>query len=160
MSINSISVEAAANAGAIPQPPSQDDSLAGLTKFIPTESITLYVSAVSAQKALQEYAGWLTPSMSYKIVVVLTPILMLILFLRQLAVAGAPWKVPPSKWPIWRMIASTIAFAAWATAVPGNPVVDPASAAGGVVAAFLALFVSLVLNLLSPFFEKRLPPTG
>jgi hypothetical protein len=43
MSINTLAVEGAANSGAIPQPPSRGDVIAGLTKYIPTESITLLV---------------------------------------------------------------------------------------------------------------------
>ena len=154
MSANTLAVEAVANTGAIPQPPSKNDALAALTKYIPTESITLYISTVSAQDTIQGYLPWLTPQLSYKLFIGITPILMLLLFLRQLAVANQPWKLGPTQWPIWRMIASTIAFAVWALAVPGNPIVDSSSATGGVAAGFAAVLVSSFLNLLAPFFEK------
>lgn len=157
MSMNTLAVEATARAGAIPEPPSKEDSLAALTKYIPTESITLYVAMVSAQTALTSFVPWLTPSVGYAVFVAVTPVLMLLLSLRHLAVAKLDWKVPPKSWPWWSMIASTIAFAVWAMAVPGNPIIEANNAAGGVVAGLAALLVSTVLNLIAPFFERQTP---
>jgi hypothetical protein len=150
--MNTLAVEAVANAGVIPIPPSKDDAVAGLTKYIPTESVTLYVATVSAQVVLLGVG--LTPHFWYWFFICLTPLLQLVLFLRQLAVAKKNWKVPIKLWPWWRIIASTLAFAVWALAVPGNPIIDTDSATGGVLAGFCALLVSFALNLFSPFFEK------
>jgi hypothetical protein len=157
MSMNTLAVDATARVGGIRTPPSQKDSLEALTKYIPTESITLYVAIVSAQTALASIIPWLTPSVGYKVFVAVTPALMLILYLRHLAVAGRDWKVPPKSWPWWSMIASSIAFAVWAMAVPGNPIIDPNNTAGGVVAGVAALLVSTVLNIFAPFFENNTP---
>lgn len=155
MSINTIALEAASKAGNIPAPPSKDDGLAALTKYIPTESISLYIAAISAQAALSSIMPWLTPSVSYFFFVALTPILMLVLSLRHLALAGLEWRLPLRDWPWWQIVASTIAFAVWALAVPGNPIVDTGSPVGGVVAAFAAVFISTILNVAAPFFEQR-----
>lgn len=169
MSVNSLAAEAATNslkarvagtptavAGATALLP-EKDVLAGLTKYIPTESLTLYVATVSSLQAIEDVAPWFTGQIAYTIFVAITPLLMLILFLRTFAVAKQNWKLPPALWPWWRMTASTIAFAVWALAVPGNPLIDAGSATGGVVAGLAAVFVSTILNLVAPFFERSQP---
>ncbi|HXH73276.1 MAG TPA: hypothetical protein VNI58_10720 [Mariprofundaceae bacterium] len=146
---------AAAPATAAPKPPSRDDGVAALTKYIPTESLTMYVAVVSSQKALETVSSTITAASAYKFFIVLTPLIMLGLYFRGLALAGHEWKLPPRSWPWWRMIAATVAFSAWALAIPGNPVIDPQSQAGGAVAALAALFVSMFLSLLAPLFERQ-----
>lgn len=161
MSQNTLAVQAAARAGAVTTLPSRDDLLAALTKYIPTESITMYVAIVSSQAALASLVPWLKPSVGYVVFVVVTPLLQLVLFLRHLATAKRRWKIPPKAWPWWSMIASTIAFAVWAMAVPGNPIIETNNAAGGAVAGLAAMAASTVLNLLAPFFEKQIAiPNG
>ncbi len=155
MSSNSLAVEAVANTGGTPQAPSKDDALAGLTKYIPTETITLYIAAVSAEASIDDYG--LTSELSYWIFVLATPAFMLLLYLRQLAMAQQNWKISVTQWPWWRMIASTLAFSVWALAIPGNPIITSSNETGGVIAGFAALLVSMVLNLFSPFFEKAQP---
>jgi hypothetical protein len=152
MSINALALDAVANRSAVPQPPSKDDVLAGLTKYIPTESVTLYVATVSSLMALKDTG--LTIAFAYWFFVSFTPILMLLLFLRQLAITGKDWKISASQWPWWRIIASTVAFSVWALAVPGNPLKFTDATVSGVVSALAALFVSTLLNLLTPFFES------
>lgn len=154
MSMNSLAVESAleTRSSSESQPRPQPDGVAALTKYIPTESITLYIATVAAQVALTSIVPWMTPGFTYWAIVIFTPFLMLLLHLRTKAVAGDAWKVPPARWPWWPMIASTIAFSVWAMAVPGNPIMDSGSETGGVVAALAAVFVSTSLNLVSPFF--------
>jgi hypothetical protein len=154
MSANTLAVEAVAKKGAIPTPPSQDSVLAALTKFIPTESLTLYIAALSAQISLAQLVSWISPIFIFWFFVVLTPILMLLIYLGQLNTAhGKIESILDIPW--WRMIASTIAFLVWAIAVPGNPILSQDNAAGGVVAGLAAIVVSTVLNLLSPLFDMR-----
>ena len=155
MSINTLALDAAEKSGALVQPPLKDDVLAGLTKYIPTESVTLYVAAVSSLPALKEVG--ITSPIAFWFFICLTPVLMLLLFLRQLALAGKDWNISAAQWPWWRIIASTVAFAVWALAVPGNPLNFVDSAVSGVIAGFAALFVSTFLNILAPFFEKVTP---
>jgi hypothetical protein len=154
MSATSLAVEAAVKTGAVPPPSPSDNVLAGLTKYIPTESVTLYVGAVSAADALQSVASWLTPDFAYWFFVGFTPALLLLIYLRELAIAGKQWW-EPNKWPYWRMIAATIAFAVWALAVPGNPIIAGDGAAA--VASLGAVFVSTLLNLIAPLCERINP---
>lgn len=155
MSVNSMAVEAVANRGLAPTKATKDDVLAGLTKYIPTESITLYIATASAAEALRAYG--ITASLTYWFFVGFTPVLLLLIFLRHLAVTGTNWKVSVGKWPWWRIIASTVAFAVWALAVPGNPIISPTDTSGGVLAGLAALLVSTLLNIVAPFFERPQP---
>lgn len=155
MSVNTLAVEAAANAGAVPKPPSQDDRFAALTKYIPTESVTLYVATVSSQAALASLVPWLTPGFAYWFFVALTPFLALFLTVRKVAVAGKDWrKLPLTNWPWWQMAAATIAFAVWALAIPGNPLIPANTAGAGAVAGLAAIMVSTLLALFAPLFER------
>jgi hypothetical protein len=156
MSMNALAVDAAVIRSVIPQPPSKDDVLAGLTKYIPTESVTLYVATVSSLMALKDTG--LTIAVAYWFFVCFTPLLMLLLFLRQIALTGKDWNISASQWPWWRIIASTIAFSVWALAVPGNPLNFSDATVSGVISALAAMIVSTLLNLLTPFFEKVTPP--
>lgn len=146
---------AAPAATAIPRVPSRDDSVAALTKYIPTESLTMYVAIVSSQKAVSSVFPAITPASAYALFIILTPLIMLGLYFRGLALAEHEWRISPRLWPWWRMIAATIAFSAWALAIPGNPVIDPGNMAGGAVASLAALFVSVFLSLLAPLFERQ-----
>ena len=132
----------------------QDSALAALTKYVPTESITLYVATVSALPALKDTLPGLQAAHAYWFFVVLSPLLLLLLYWRQLATAERPLGTP-AQWPFWRMSASTIAFAVWALAVPENGIISGNGAA--VLAALGALLVSTVLNLVEPIFERLSP---
>ncbi len=146
MSINSLAVNAVVDQ-------KKDDTIAGLTKYIPTESITLYIALVSSQSALQSMVKWLSPHMAYWIFVGFTPALLLILYIIQNDLEKG-WVKSISKWPVWRMVASMIAFMVWALAVPGNPIIPNDNASAGVVAGFAAIFVSTLLNLIDSLIRK------
>jgi len=135
-----------------PEPPKDpvSNAISVLTKYIPTEVITLYVAAVSAAPALRAFTGYIDMVRIYWVYAVLTPVTLLLIYLGKLKRANQP--LPPSQfWPWWRMLAATVAFLVWALAIPGNPYVR--GDIGGVLAAFGALFVSTFLTLLEPFFE-------
>jgi hypothetical protein len=118
-------------------------ALDGLVRYIPTESITLFVAATAAINSLTTTFPLLTPLRLYWFFVVLTPILFLLIYIgkrRSQNLRLLPESI--AEWPWWKLIASTIAFMVWALAVP--PLVD--SDAGKVVAAFGALLVSTMLS--------------
>jgi hypothetical protein len=127
-------------------PPS--NALDGLVKYIPTESITLYLAVTSAISSFTTTFPWLTPYRLYWGFVVFTPVLFLLIYLGKRRSQKLP--VLPPKWPIWKLIASTIAFAVWALAVP--PLVT--SEAGKVVVAVLALVISTILSLVGGLVEE------
>ena len=128
-------------------------SLNLLVKYIPTEVITLYVATLSATPALQD----VFPSMQTRDVywgfTIVTPLLLFLVYVNKRATSGLTPVPTAREWPWWKLIAATVAFMVWALAVPGNPYVSGEAAA--VLAGLGAVFISMILNLLEPVFEKK-----
>src|SRR5215831_11707355 len=136
--------------------------LDALARYVPTEIVTLYLTAISAMPALTATFAQVTDVRVYWFFAILTPILLVIAGKRRREGLS-----PFPGWgdlPWWKLVASTIAFSVWALAVPNTPYLN--SQSGKIVAAFGALFVSTLLTLFEPIFERgpRLladsPPTG
>lgn len=128
-------------------------SLNLLVKYIPTEVITLYVATLSAAPALQDVIPSLQTTDIYWGFTVGTPLLLFLVYVNKRATAGLKPVPPRTEWPWWKLGAATVAFMVWALAVPGNPYVSGETAA--VIAALGAVFISMILNLLEPIFEKK-----
>ncbi len=129
------------------------NALSMLVKYIPTESITLYIAALSAAAALKSFAYFITTEFIYWFFAVLTPVLVLVIYFGKRKVAKLKPTVPNLlEWPWWKTIAATIAFLIWALAVPSNPYInDPLQSA---LVGFLAVFVSTILSVLEPLFDR------
>jgi hypothetical protein len=129
------------------------NALNALVGYIPTEVITLYVAALSAQAALHAAFNAIDATTILWFFVALTPVLLLLIYLSKVAATGDA--LPgPKQWPWWKMCAATIAFFVWALAVPGNPYLKDAAAA---VAGLGAMLVSTLLNIVTPIFERPAP---
>lgn len=120
-----------------------------LAKYIPTETITLFVAIVSAMHAIAELEPDVTldPWLAYWAFAILTPLIVLALAYASYREAArdpaAAQPTPPFRWPLFRMGAAGVAFLVWALAVPGlleRPVWQ-------IVAGVGALFVSTVLSI-------------
>jgi len=133
------------------KPGPSSNVLDALTKFIPTESVTLYVAATSAMAAFRETFG-ISEATIYWFFVIFTPIIFLLIFCGKRREAELQLLPSFKKWPWFKLVASSVAFAFWALAIPTNPYLH--GAAGGTIGAFCALFVSTFLTLLQPFFER------
>jgi hypothetical protein len=145
-----------------PVPAAQpSNALDGLVKYIPTESITLYVAATSALLSVEPVsapgtaparaaAAFVTPNGLYIGFAILTPILFMLIYMGKRR-SRKESILPESRaeWPWWKLFASTVAFMVWALAVP--PLLE--SQAGKVAAAFGALLVSTLLNLIGGVVE-------
>jgi hypothetical protein len=137
------------------------NTLSALAKYIPTEVVTLYIAAVAASTALQSQWAFITPARLYWFFVIFTPLFVLLTYIgKRKAAVGLPvWPSSAREWPWWSMFAPMVAFMAWALAVPDNGILDD-----GVIGAFLALFVSILLTTLEPLFsfvrEATPPPEG
>ncbi len=128
-------------------------SLNLLVKYIPTEVITLYVATLSASPALQEIFPGIHTGDIYWAFTIVTPVLLFLVYVNKRATSGLTPVPAVREWPWWKLGAATIAFMVWALAVPGNPYVSGETAA--VIAALGAVFISMILNLLEPVFERH-----
>ncbi|HVQ39168.1 MAG TPA: hypothetical protein VMS31_16635 [Pyrinomonadaceae bacterium] len=129
------------------------NALSMLVKYIPTESITLYIAALSAAAALRDFSLRITPKVIYWFFAILTPALVLVIYFGKRKVARLHPTIPSLlEWPWWKTIAASIAFLIWALAVPSNPYVEgPLKSA---LVGFLAVFVSTILSVFEPLFDR------
>jgi hypothetical protein len=127
-------------------------ALDALVKYIPTESVTLYVAATAAMSSLTAAFPSLTPGRLYWGFVVFTPILFLLIYIGKRRSQNLRF-LPESvrDWPWWKLFAATVAFLFWALAIP--PLVS--MPAGQVASAFGALLVSTLLTVLGGVFEPK-----
>ena len=141
-----------------PAPPARppgapvNNALSMLVKYIPTESVTLYVAAISAAAALKSFWSHITAVQIYWFFAGLTPVIFILVFLGKRRTLRLPTFPPVSEFPWWKLIACTIAFLVWALAVPGNPYISGESA--GALVGFFAIFISTILSLLEPIFDR------
>ena len=110
----------------LPQPVGVSTDVANqLTRWIPTESITVYVAFLGLLGTRTVAAGKSLSDLSYAsrwtlagLVALATPIIVLLI-----TMAKTP-KERSFDWPIFEMIIGTVAFAAWVVALPDTPLND------------------------------------
>jgi hypothetical protein len=136
-------------------------ALQTLTTYIPTEVLTLYVSAIAALGPLTVRVGqhdlqvgrWLP----FWCFLVATPLVVWVAFASKIKAAGRSIPLHISKWPIWEMSAATIAYAGWAFALPATPFAQESWYSSG-LASFLILVVTAGLGIIAPLMQKQLLP--
>ena len=148
-----------AAAGAPPANPT-DTALHLLFGYIPTEVLTVYLAVVAALQApsAAPVAACTVPDGSMRVFVIFlvaTPLIVWVVFAGKLRGAGKDLPLKPSLWPLWEMIAGTIAFAAWAFALPNNPFKCDSWYKPS-FAAIAVLVSSTVLGLFATLFTKPL----
>lgn len=131
-------------------------ALEQLTQYIPTETVTLFIAAVSAWTALHQEEAWLWlgPWGLIGAFTVLTPIMFWIAALATFAEHKKAKKIPEDATfspPFFDMVAATIAFFVWSLAVPG---LFDGAAVLQVLAAFAAVLVSWLLSKAASIFGE------
>ena len=126
------------------------NALSMLIKFIPTEVITLYIATLAVLPLLQAQWSFISRYNVYVLYIVLAPVLLVAIYMGKRKTAGGLSLLPTTlkEWPIWKMIASAIAFSVWALAVPENGLLE--GDLGGAIGAFLAVFISTLLSIADP----------
>jgi hypothetical protein len=135
-------------------------ALQTLTTYIPTEVLTLYVSAIAALGPLTIKIGardlqvgrWLP----FWCFFAATPLIVWVAFASKIKAAGRMIPLHPSTWPLWEMTAATIAYAAWTFALPATPFAQE-SWYSSELASFLILVVSAGLGIVAPLMQRQLP---
>ena len=123
-------------------------ALEQLTQYIPTETVTLFIAAVSARAALHEQGvwTWLGPWKLIAIFTVITPAMLWLAALTTFIEEKRSQKLPDEatfSTPFFDMIAATLAFFIWSLAVPG---LFEGIAALQIVAGFAAVAASWFLS--------------
>jgi hypothetical protein len=121
--------------------------------YIPTEVLTLYVATLAAVQ--QEGKVIPTDWLVFWIFLFATPVIVWLVYGGKLMTLRIKAPLNFGAWPIWEMLAATIAYTAWAFALPHSPFTEYpwySSALSGLA----VLVVSTLLGLVAPFFQKPL----
>jgi hypothetical protein len=150
--------EIAGAAGGKEEPDSPvNTAIRTLTTYIPTETLTLYVAVLAAlqpsTKAEASSPSWTV----FWCFVIVTPLVIWLVSSTKARSSGKPILWAPWKWPLWEMAAGTIAYVAWAFALPTTPFASLAWYSTG-LAGVIVLITSTVLGLLAPLFARSINP--
>jgi hypothetical protein len=133
--------------------------------YIPTEVLTLYVAVLAAIQDPNRKSPrslWL----AFYCFLIATPIIVWLVYAAKVRAASKPLPLLPRAWPLWEMFAATVAYAAWAFALPDSPfkysftnwnslaLNDWYSPA---LAGVIVLVISTLLGLLAPVVQRPLP---
>ena len=94
-----------------------------ITRWIPTETIAIYVALLPLLASTASGSSYTSRWVLFGIVTAANPLVVLLLVLAKSTIKESWWKAvsPP---PFFAIVASTVAFAAWAFALPDTPLKD------------------------------------
>lgn len=116
-----------------------DQPLELLTRYIPVESVTLFVATISALGSLHGKPHVPAPWTVYWLfALIVTPAFVLLAALVKAKTS------PPFVLPVWPLFSATVAFLAWALAVPGLVQDDSLKILGALAAVFVSTLLSAV----------------
>ena len=121
-------------------------SMKVIATYIPTEILTLYLAVVAA---VEGTTGWT----AFFLFLFLTPTVVWLVYATRVKTSERRMPVSPAEWPMWEMFAATVAYLAWAFALPATPFATFAwysSAVAGIV----VLATSMMLGLLAPLLMR------
>jgi len=134
--------------------------------YIPTEVLTLYVAVVAAVHPSTAGAEAITVPPTTTVqpedwgifwsFLVATPVILWLVYAAKMKSAQKPLPISFSAWPLWEMFAATVAYVAWAFALPGTPFRQFENWYSAGLAGVAVLVASTVLGLLAPLFQRRL----
>jgi len=146
---------------ATPQPPKVPPTVLGqLVRWIPTESLTLYVAFLGVLDPVRVAAGtrvsdadftgrWVTLGLFLALTV---GIVLLV------HVAKVRRTREPFRWPVFEMAVSSVAFAAWAVALTDTPLRD-LSGYKIEIGGFIVLATTALIGLVADALERNVVPT-
>jgi hypothetical protein len=124
-----------------------------LITYIPTEILTLYVAVLGAIN--RPGAEWV----AFWCFLVATPAFVWLIYAAKLRAANQPLPLTPFVWPIWEMVAATVAYAAWAFGLPNSPFRVFKDFYSAPLAGVIVLIASTVLGLIAPVVQRAAPPS-
>jgi hypothetical protein len=141
-------VARAAGGAAIAETNPVNTALQTVVMYLPTEVLTLYVAVLAATEASSRWS-------SFFVFLFATPLIVWMVFAAKLKSENRPLPLAPTTWPVWEMLAGTIAFVAWAFALPTTPFSMLAWYSPG-LAGVAVTIASTLLGLLAPLFQRPL----
>jgi hypothetical protein len=128
-----------------------------IVTYIPTEVVTLYVAVVATLQGDDRHVTrpeWI----AFFCFVAATPLFVWLLYAAKVRSAGKPLPASPRTWPLWEMVAATVAYAAWVFALPKSPFRSFPDWYSPALAGVLVLIVTTLLGLLATIVPRTLPP--
>lgn len=120
--------------------------------YIPTEIVTVYVALGAALASAAATSQ--TKQTIFLAFCVATPVVVWLVYASKLKSSGKDLPLRYGTWPVWEMFAATVAFGAWSSALPANPLAT--STLEMAVSGVLVLVTSTVLGLMAPIFQRPL----
>jgi hypothetical protein len=133
-----------------------DTALHVLFGYIPTEVLTLYVAILAAVQRPNQVtsADWI----AFWSFLAATPIVVWLVYGAKIKAANKALPLAFGAWPVWEMLAATVAYCAWAFALPNTPF-SAYSWYSSALSGVAVLVASTCLGLLAPFFQSALKTT-
>ncbi len=145
-----------ATAGAPASQNAVTTALKVMVTYIPTEVLTLYV-AILATIQIPNRMSYRPLWVAFYCFLVTTPIVVWLVYAVKVRAAGKNLPLAPRTWPLWEMFAATVAYAAWALALPDSPFKYSYDWYSPALAGVFVLIISTLLGLLAPLFQRTLP---
>jgi len=127
-----------------------------IVTYIPTEVLTLYVAVLAAIQ-LPDRTSYRPLWVAFFCFLAATPVAVWLLYAAKVITAGKELPVAPRTWPVWEMSAATIAYVAWAFALPESPFKYEFAWYTPALAGVIVLITSTVLGLVAPLFQRTIP---
>jgi hypothetical protein len=129
-------------------------ALAVIVTYVPTEVLTLYVAVLAAithPEGRDSSGVWV----AFWVFLVATPLIVWLVYAAKVRSVKRRLPSRPSEWPVWEMVAGTLAYVAWAVSLPNAPFLGrlglPAT-----LAAVIVLVTAAALGLLAPLFQRAI----
>ena len=129
-------------------------TLGAIAAYIPTEVLTVYVAAVAALAGSDVSVLWA----AFWLFLIATPIVVWLTYAGKVRQATGTLPASVSQWPKWEMAAATIAYVAWAFALPETPFAG-LSFYSAAVGAVVVLVATTLIGLVAPVVQGPLPGT-
>jgi hypothetical protein len=132
-----------------------DTTMNVITNYIPAEILTCYVAVLAAlQSSPAPTPGVRTSEaqwIAFGIFQAATPVVFWLVYAAKVKGAGKNLPLSFALWPVWEMVASALAFFAWAFGLPNSPF-SSLHWYSSAIAAIVVLLASTLLALLAPIF--------
>jgi hypothetical protein len=126
-------------------------ALAVVVSYIPTEVLALYVAILAAVNDPQNPSASLVWGI-FVAFLIATPIIVWMVYAAKVRSEGKPLPKQLRQWPIWEMVAGTVAYAAWAVSLPDAVILESLGWPTP-LAAVIVLTISAALGLFAPLFQ-------